>query len=258
MWYRGKVLTKLETTILIVTHKPYEIEEADENLYKLIAVGGNKQVIHYTFRDDTGDNIANKNSNYSELTALYWAWKNLKEDVIGLVHYRRHLMSPFMKDQVISQNELDELLENYDAILPKKRNYFVENTYNHYKNAHNIHDLDEVKNILNEYFPDYVHSFEKVMKEKKSHRFNMMIMKEPFFSDYCEWLFEILFELEKRIDISDYDSYQKRVYGFISERLLDVWLEKEKVNYIEVPFKYTERENWLIKGTKFLFRKFSF
>ena len=55
-----------------------------------------------------------------------------------------------------------------------------------------------------------------------------IITKKHLFDEYMQWLFNILFTLEKRIDISNYDSYQKRVYGFLSERLFNVWIEKNK------------------------------
>lgn len=49
-----------------------------------------------------------------------------------------------------------------------------------------------------------------------------------------------MFEVEKRINIENYDDYQKRVMGFLSERLFRVWLcmqkepiKEEKIEMIE-------------------------
>ncbi len=66
---------------------------------------------------------------------------------------------------------------------------------------------------------------------------------------------QALFELEKRIDISLYDIYNASVFGFISERLLDVWLETNKLLYVEQNVCCMEKQNWLVKGGKFLKRK---
>ena len=81
-------------------------------------------------------------------------------------------------------------------------------------------------------------------------------MKKDKFDAYCEWLFDILFELEKRLDISDYSDYDARVFGFVSERLIDPWIETNNVNYKEIPYVFMEEQNWFKKGGNFLKRKF--
>ena len=68
-------------------------------------------------------------------------------------------------------------------------------------------------------------------------------------------MIDVLFELEKRLDISDYSAYDARVFGFVSERLLDIWIKTNKLTYINIPVEFMEKQNWLVKGAKFLKRK---
>lgn len=242
---------------MVVTHKQAEIL-GDKELYVPTLVGENKNNLSFIdyYRDDSGEHISDKNKNYCELTAMYWAWKNLSVDYVGLIHYRRVFSSLIDKGKILSRNELETILNEVDVILPRKRNYIIENTWTHYKHNHYISDLLEVRNIIEIKYPNYVKSFDDVMKQTKSHRFNMLIMKKNKYDEYSEWLFSILFELEAKIDISEYDEYQSRVFGFLSERLLDVWIEANQIKYKELPFKFTEKQNWIKKGTKFIFNKF--
>ena len=244
--------------ILVATHKSYWIPS--DSIYMPIQVGCALNDLDLGFaRDDTGDNISNKNKNYCELTALYWAWKNLDSDYIGLAHYRRHFTLRKGADKnslPITSSDLEPLLNNYDVILPRKRNYYIETTYSQYVHAHHKEDLDITEEIIKESYPDYLDSYKKAMDMTKSHRFNMFIMKKELFDSYCEWLFGILFELEKRLDISQYSPYDARVFGFVSERLLDVWILTNQIKYKEIPYVFMEKQNWLKKGGAFLKRKF--
>lgn len=84
----------------------------------------------------------------------------------------------------------------------------------------------------------------------------MFVMKKELFDEYCAWLFDILFELEKRIDISRYDAYQARVFGFLGERLFNVWLEKKKLKIKEIEVVNLEPVDWVKKIIEFVKRKF--
>ena len=95
------------------------------------------------------------------------------------------------------------------------------------------------------------------MNKRGGHRFNMFIMKRNLFNDYCDWLFGILFKVENRIDISDWNKSEQRVFGYLSERLLDVWIEKNNIKYKELHFMFMEKQNWFKKGWNFLKRKLS-
>lgn len=241
--------------VLVVTHKKFDLSLP--TCYIPIIVGANQEEIDFPkfYSDSIGENISEKNKHYCELTAYYWAWKNLNSEIIGIVHYRRFLLNS-KKGDWLSEYEIDRILKKQKAILPKKRNYFIETTWNHYKNNHNINDLVKVKQIIKNKYPDYLEYFETVMKSKKGHRFNILVMNKTEFDLYCEWLFSILFELDEKIDVSNYDSYQTRVFGFLSERLLDVWIEKNNIDYKEKPVKFIGNEEWVRKISKFLKNKY--
>ena len=103
----------------------------------------------------------------------------------------------------------------------------------------------------------YLPEFDRQMKKTKGHKFNMFIMKRYAVDEYCEWLFDILFELEKRLDISNYSLKDSRVFGYVSERLLDVWLYTKGYSYTEMPVLFMENQHFIKKITKFMLRKFN-
>ncbi len=249
--------------IIVATHKSYQMPE--DEVYFPIHVGAdsNKNETPYT-KDNTGDNISIKNPNFCELTGLYWVWKNLKNDYIGLVHYRRHLTMSKKKykteeekfKNVLKGKEIDELLNTTDIILPKKRKYYIENLYDHYKHTMYIEPLDITRDIIKEKYPDYLDEFDKLHKRTSAHMFNMFVMKKEILDKYCAWLFDILFELEKRVDNSKYDAFHGRFYGRVSELLFDVWLNKNNLTYKEINLLDMQKINWWKKGTSFLKAKF--
>ena len=251
----------MDIKILVATHKKYWMPE--DTVYMPIHVGReNKDDLGYV-GDNTGDNISVKNPNYCELTGLYWAWKNLDCEYIGLCHYRRYFSFKVkgnnLKDKqnaILEQKDYEKLLQEYDVILPNKRNYYIETVRSQYEHAHNKQDLLEVENIVKEKYPTYSDAFTKVMNSRKLYIYNMFVMKKDLFNEYCKWLFDILFTLETRIDISNYDQYNARVFGFLSERLFNVWLEKQNLKAKTVNVVFLEKINWLKKGKAFLKRKF--
>lgn len=245
--------------ILIACHRPCPVP--DGSCYLPIEVGAalHLQPIPCFTPDNTGDNISEKNKNYCELTALYWAWKNLDADYIGLVHYRRYFSNGNLfkskEARIITEAELQKQLDSCDILLPRPRNYWIETNYSQYAHAHHAIDLDTTREILRERHPAYVKAFDASMQRRVGHRFNMFVMSREKLQAYCDWLFDVLFELEKRLDISGYDAYNARVFGFVAERLLDVWIETNGYRYRELPYVFTEKQNWLKKGGAFVLRK---
>ncbi|WPP08691.1 DUF4422 domain-containing protein [Pediococcus inopinatus] len=251
----------MKVKIMVAAHKEFQMP-SDTKLYLPVLVGATrnyKKGINYQ-RDDEGTNISVKNPYYSELTALYWAWKNLDAEAVGLVHYRRFLSlhRKCSLSSILNENEINGILKKVSIILPKKRNYYIESNYSHYIHAHHKEPLDMTRKVIQEKYPEYVEFFDKVMVSNKAHMFNMFIMKRALFNNYVSWLFSILFEVEANIDISDYSKQESRVFGYLSELLLDVWLEKNQIKYYEVNWIQLGKKSLIKKMFYFMIRKFGF
>ena len=252
-----------EIKIIVATHKKYQMPE--DKMYIPVQVGSEEKADLGYQKDNEGENISEKNPYFCELTGLYWAWKNLNADYVGLVHYRRYfsLNKKIPKDEnekfkiLLTEEQASEKLEKVDVILPKLRKYYIENLYDHYKHTMYIEPLDETRRIIKEKYPEYLDEFDKLHNRTSAHMFNMFIMKKDVLNEYCTWLFDILFELEKRTDPSKYDSFHARFYGRVSELLLDVWINKNQIKYEEVKVIDMQNVNWLKKGVAFLQAKFT-
>ncbi len=221
--------------------------------------------------DDTGDNISTKNSQYCELTALYWAWKNDTDSThIGLMHYRRvldlagHHTAPqtevfpnrFEIESWSSESEtwLNTACADWDLIIPKSHQ-MGRTVASNYVNKHAPADWQLTRNIIVASYPEYLESFDTVAADHEIYLANMMIMRRALLERYCPWLFDILHQLESTdIDRSTYDPRQNRYLGFIAERLFTVYihhlrktqpdLKVREVNIINLSkamvFPYTE------------------
>lgn len=250
----------MDIKILVAAHKPYWMPEDD--VYLPIQVGAaGKRSLGWQ-RDDEGDNISGKNPNYCELTALYWAWKNLDADYIGLCHYRRYFTRKEAhgiekkRQQILLQADWEHLLKNHAVVIPDKRKYYIETNESHYKHAHHPEGLDVTRDIIQELYPEYVSAYEMIMHRTWAHMFNMFVMRRDLYDAYMTWIFSLLFELERCLDMTGWSNYEARVFGFVSELLLDVWIEKNQVSYAEQNVSFLEKQNWLKKGGAFLRRKF--
>ena len=218
-------------------------------------------------KDNIGKNISKKNEGYCELTGLYWAWKHIQSDFIGLVHYRRYFVTKPLKpdrfQSILTFQEIEPLLNQYQVFVPKKRRYYIETLYSHYAHTHYAVQLDITRQIIEQLFPDYVEDFDYVTKKSSGHMFNMMIMARPLIDQYCTWLFAILDELEDRVDTSDLSPFQKRYFGRIGEIIFNVWLghqvrvgELKSSDIKTLAYANMEKTNWFKKGFSFLRAKF--
>lgn len=246
-------------SIFISSHKP--AEHIEGKYFIPIQVGAalpGKKKIDGFIQDNIGDNISDKNLRFCELTAQYWAWKNIDSEYYGFFHYRRYLgfntsfsknesiwgtlEEPRFSDSLIKKYNLDDksikaLVEQYDIVLPEIKDITVmpghsKNIRQQYVSSGYLHekDLDIMMDVLKEKYPEFYPYAISFMSGHKSYLNNMFIMKKDIFNKYCEWLFDILFECDKRINYTDYSVEAIRTPGHLAERLLNIYIAYLKDN----------------------------
>lgn len=264
--------------VYVAFHRAGEII-SDDNMYIPLQVG--KKISNFELNipnDATGNNISDKNGIYSELTGWYWIWKNTKHDYVGTSHYRRYftVLTPSFTqkignfflffvgqklkrhglffthstkrwhDKILTKQQAEDFIKQYDGVLPIKKK-FPYTVYEQYKRRHNEKDIVITRQIISELQPDYLEAFDNTFASKELYSFNMFIFQWKFFDEYMNWLFEILFELEKRSEIDFKDNYQKRVCAFMAERLQTVWINKNNLRVKElfvIYFKKHKKEHF--------------
>ena len=99
---------------------------------------------------------------------------------------------------------------------------------------HHERDLDTTRHVIKQLYPEYLPYFDETMNSSVGYFTNMFVLKRELFEQYSQWLFDVLGEVEKRVDISSYDVQERRVFGYLSERLFNVWLAKTFLQKITV------------------------
>lgn len=239
--------------IFVTAHKPTNYIKDD--VFKPIQVGvglGRKRIEGFLY-DDSGDNISADNPRYCELTAQYWVWKNhLESDYVGFFHYRRYLafnnktnkvsdvwgniVEDFFSDSIVqkyglTKDEINNIIDGADIILPEKkdirqmpnmgnnnREQFLGSGYLH------IEDLNIMLDVIKEKYPEFMSYANQYLAGHYTYLNNMYVMRKNIFSNYCEWLFDILKECDKRINYTDYSNEAIRTIGHLAERLLNIYL----------------------------------
>lgn len=173
-------------------------------------------------KDNSGDNISDKNKKYCELTGIYWIWKNYNADYVGISHYRRHFeLTESMLSQ-IAHSDIDVIVTIPIFNFPSVREV--------YREDHCIDDWYIMLEAIEKISPEYLLSARNIGNGNYYFAYNMMIAKQSIYNEYCEWLFSILEYCEKYCVKKD-NVYQDRYIGFLAERLLTIYLEKHKNDY---------------------------
>ncbi len=205
--------------VYIAAHKAFQVPT--ESGYIPLQVGAEgKADLGYT-PDNTGDHISAKNPHYCELTGVYWVWKNTADPYKGLVHYRRYFRG---KQGRLTEAEIADLLKESDILLPRQE-ILRESAYEEFcLHSGYEKDLISLRRAVAAVDAAVLPAYDTVMAGNRLHLYNMLITTGAEFDAYCAWLFAVLGELEKSVDMTGYTPYQQRLYGFLSERLLNVWV----------------------------------
>ncbi len=173
--------------------------------------------------DDTGENISEKNKQFCELTAMYWIWKNSKEEIVGLEHYRRRFILPADWYQQMEREGIDVILPTPLYVMPSIAVNYIER---HMESDWN-YMMEYIKIKLPEYYEQAVIFFEGTGVYSPC---NMFIMRKEILNELCMWLFPILFACSENIGRHD-DLYQNRYPGFMAERLVSFFFEVNRDKY---------------------------
>ncbi len=225
----------MDIKIFIAAHKKFTPPQ--ENIYIPLHVGREGKEDFGYIGDNTGEHISEKNPNYCELTGMYWMWKNVTCDVIGLCHYRRYFVQ---NDTILTKNYIEQVMNGYDMIIGNSSMSPHGSVEEHYIHQHGKQDLEICRQVLEQLAPDYLEAYDWCMTSNLMNLGNMVITTKKLYDAYCAWLFPILFEIEKQTDISGYDTYQARIYGFLSERLFRVWITQQEIRVREEEIRQIE------------------
>ena len=221
--------------------------------------------------DDTGDNISEKRMSFCELTVQYWAWKNVTADYYGLCHYRRYLSfskeryagdhqnivrEPILNDAAARKyNLLDPALmeariSKLDAMFQEEfdvRGWScpnltrdVDRLWREMNHLIKGDSLELLMQTLGEKYPDYRDTAEHYMRGRYFRGFNCFILKKDLFFDLCQFEFSILFDIEKKLDISRYSELKRRTLAYLAEILESIWIKKNIIDRADRKYETTQ------------------
>ena len=226
----------------VVTHKklPTEYVQNFPAGYKVIHAGrilGND--LGY-LGDDTGDNISDLNLYINEMTALYWIWKNTSQEIVGLSHYRRFFTTN--NKNFLSKEEATDILKSYDIITDTLSIHFAttrEVLRTICRDEITVSFVETVvrKNLMLTH-PDYLDAFDYKMNSPTCYYKNMFVTRRPILEAYCQWLFSFFIDSTREVltqtSLSNMESDARRLMGHFAERMLTVWLLKNRLRIKEL------------------------
>nr|WP_279324814.1 DUF4422 domain-containing protein [Bifidobacterium primatium] len=231
--------------MFVSAHKP--VEWAMPDGYEMVQAGAALHPHFAELTDDTGDNISERNPSYCEISVLYWIWKNIDASRVGLVQYRRYFFrKPWQCSlkAIMGLQDINAILDSHDIVVGQPITYH-ETVRATYERMHHIKDMDLMRAYIAEHEPDYIPAYDEAMGSRTTIYCNMLAARRDVLDAYMTWVMPLLDYAYESIDTSQYDDYNKRLVGFIAERLFNVWLIRHAKDYRIAYLPY----NMLVIGT---------
>jgi hypothetical protein len=264
-----------QLSVFSIVHKDYPMPKAEFIVPLQVNKQATKLQLGYA-SDDTGENIAERNATFCELTALYWIWKqlpNIQSSYIGLCHYRRYFIeksAPSLTQKISAlfhskkkketidmplgnealqlasslkaQAQMLHYLQEGNVVLPLKKDFRIRKDLvftikDQFVYTHLMEDWLTLEEAVKKTHPAYTQSLQFFHQQTSLHCYNMFVGSKAFVQGYCEWLFPVLFEIERNIQLSAYP-YQRRVIGFMGERLLNLYIHHNNIPIATMPVMY--------------------
>lgn len=241
--------------IFVATHKKVDYSLPDHCRMIQVNAEKNGSWEGYLHDNDPADNISLKNESYCELTAFYALWKLCKADIKGLFHYRRFLTGEdeiclrnetlmsevgkrdigWIKKHIIKTGQIERYLEDADIIVPLDNMPYPATAFEDIQRFVYPEDVRKMIESVEKLEPDYVTDLWEILLSTNISYCNMLIASGAVVDGYCEWLFRIIEDVERKVDLEGYDASHKRIFGYYSEVLLNVYI---KHNHLKPKYVY--------------------
>lgn len=215
----------------VITHKDFPINQDD--FYKALCVGGFQKDGWLCAAD--GNNIEQYNDRLNETTGLYWIWKNTKEKMVGLSHYRRY----FNDGQRLDKEKAEEILKTNDMIMaPIRLGWSIMTNIEMASGETLGRSVGAMfREAIAEKQPNYVEAFDKVMDGNFMYYCGMFVTSRKVLNAYCKWLFSFLFDVVDKVEMGPLGYYERRVCGYFCEAFWTVWLQNQCLDVYEMPLE---------------------
>ncbi len=183
-------------------------------------------------KDNTGENISERNRNYSECTALFWMWKNApKADYIGLCHYRRHFD--------VGEHGIEQMAASGLDVLVTVPAFVNETIGTFFSTLTPKADLEVMLEVFEKVYPEYQATAKGFLTSRFYPPCNLFVMRYGLFQEYAKFVFSVTFEIERFFNDLGF-CRGDRYMGYMVECLLGIFLmknkERLKIGYTDMKF----------------------